>query len=135
MILGLDIGSKRTGVAISAGEQAREYTTLNRPTDLAAAVAKICQQEGVTKIVIGLPVNEDGSFGSQAQYTAEMGEQIRAATGLPVVYESEFLTTVEVKRLLADSKTGRKLRTREPLDVLSAKLILEQYLSSSKRNL
>lgn len=128
MILGLDIGTKRTGVAITEGEFVREYTTLATAQGLPEQVDEICRKEGITQLVVGMPLLEDGSRSDQAAFVEMQAEEIGIATHLPITFEDEVLTTVEARRLLELS--GLSPATIEQrIDQMAARLILEQHLS------
>lgn len=128
MILGLDIGTKRVGVALTEGTQAYEYTTLDNTNDLNNRVAEICRSEGVEMLVVGLPVEEDGSITPQAEYTMHLADELASYCAIPVVYENEILTTFEAKRILTEmGLAGAELEDR--LDQFAACLILQQYLN------
>src|SRR5579871_2876166 len=103
-ILGLDIGDRRIGVAISdplgitaAGLECIERK--NMQTDL-AAVKQVAERHGAVQIVVGLPQNMDGTFGEQSEKVKSFARKLARVTGLPVVYEDERLTTVSAIRTL-----------------------------------
>ena len=101
-ILGLDIGSRRIGVAVSdeLGFTAQGVETLNRK-DLAAdldRIATLAGECGATEIVVGVPYNMDGSEGPQARMVRTMIDQIQNRTGLPVREWDERLSTVAAER-------------------------------------
>ena len=134
-LLGLDHGKRRIGVAVADSEtgmafarQAIQRRNLDR--DL-ALVRELCTAEGVDQVVIGLPLNMDGSAGPQANEARAFGERL-AAPGLEVVYEDERLSSWEAAQRLADA--GRHpARTSGELDSAAARLILQQYLDARHR--
>lgn len=135
MILGLDIGTKRTGVAIAEGLMAREYGTLNsREGELATQVGEICKREGVQQLVVGYPVLEDGTPSVQADYVKTQAELIEAATDIPIAYENEVLTTVEAKRILAAAGLD-PVAIESRIDQMAARLILQQYLDNHQEEI
>lgn len=127
ILLGLDIGAKRTGVAISAGIYAREFRTLSQPERLADDVAAICQQERVERIVIGLPYKEDGELSEQAKYIQTVAQAIAQATKLPIIFEDEQLSSISARQLLTQSGLNPKLIDQQ-IDQTAARLILQQYI-------
>lgn len=130
MLLGLDIGTKRTGVAISEGEFAHEYTTIVSK-DLVAEVRDICLKEAITTIVVGLPLQESHHSPRQADFVQEIGKVIQEATRLPVAYENERLTTTEAERILKQmGVSAHDIEKR--IDQFSAQLILQQYIDHQK---
>ncbi len=134
-ILGLDVGHKRIGVALSdeLGWTAQPYTTLGRKglaKDL-SALREIVEREGVAEIVVGLPRNMNGSEGPQARKARRFAEEVRRALGLPVVEWDERLSSVAAERVLIEADVSRKKR-RGQVDKLAAVLILQGYLDSDR---
>lgn len=130
MILGLDIGGKRTGVAISSGLLAAEHSTITASGDeLIRQLVELCQKENIEKIIAGLPVNDDGTFSEQTHFVTGIIERLKQATDLPVILEDEFLTTGEAHRLLEAMGISRELAEKR-IDQYSAQLILQQYLDN-----
>lgn len=134
--MGLDLGTKTIGVAVSdeLGITAQAVTTVRRQglaRDLAALKALI-DERGVTQLVLGLPLNMDGSEGPRAQATRKFGEALEKATGLPLHYQDERLTTVEAERALLEGNVSRA-RRKEVIDQLAAQLILQGWLEARPR--
>ncbi len=128
VLLGLDLGTKRSGVAIAKHGLATEYDTLTEPNMLVQSIVDICKKELVTKIIIGLPLNNDHTESDQSGWVRKQVESIVAATRLPVVFEDEYLTSTEARQqLLALGLSADQIKTR--LDSKSAQLLLEQYLT------
>ena len=130
-ILGLDIGDKRIGIAISDPLRitAAGLETMHRKnmaTDI-SAVRQIAERHGAVQIVVGLPQNMDGSIGEQAEKVRSFGRHLARATGLPIVYEDERLTTVSAIRTLTlqGVKTGKN---RDLVDMQAAAIILQKFL-------
>lgn len=130
-IAGLDVGQRRIGIAVSdlLGITAQGLPTLkrqNRYTDL-AALTRLAREYEIERWIIGLPIHMSGRESAQAQKVRRLGELLEAATGIPVEYRDERLTTVEAARVLkqADLSLGK---TRAAIDRLSAVLILQGYL-------
>lgn len=130
-ILGLDIGDARIGVAISdpLGITAAGLHTVERKnmrTDI-AAVSELCQRHGAVEIVVGLPKNMDGTIGEQAQKVQSFARKLARATGLPVIYEDERLTTISAIRTLTVQgvKTGKN---KALVDQQAAAIILQKHL-------
>ena len=135
-IMGLDFGSRTVGVAISDPlgftAQGKEIIRRERPDKLRRTCARIEElivENGVTRIVMGLPMRLDGSEGERAQYTREFKEMLERRTGLEVVLWDERLTTVAADRYMDEA--GRKGDARkEVVDEIAAVLILQGYLDS-----
>jgi putative holliday junction resolvase len=130
-ILGLDVGDKRIGIALSdpLGITAGGLETLDRiniEQDV-TRIAQLAHRHQAAQIVIGLPLNMDGSFGSQAEKVKAFGRKLARATGLPLVYEDERLTTISAIRTL----TLQGVRTGENkhlVDRQAAAVILQKFL-------
>lgn len=129
--LGLDVGDKRIGVAVSdpMGWTAQPLTVIERvgvAKDVAALRAATKDLE-VDRVVAGLPLGMDGTEGTQAARVRRFCEALAAATGLEVVYQDERLTTVQSERLL-ESAGVRRERRRDVVDKMAAALILQSWL-------
>jgi putative Holliday junction resolvase len=126
--LGLDIGTKRTGVSLAVDGIVTEYETIREPELMVVAVKIAAEKEQAELIVIGLPLNEDGTESSQATYVRTIAEQIEQVVQLPTVFVDEYLTSSEAERQMLDHGIN-KAEIDHRIDQYSAKLILEQYLS------
>ncbi len=133
-IIGLDIGDRRIGVAISdplhltaAGLETLLRT--NTKNDV-QKVKDIAMRHGAVQIVVGLPVNMDGSAGSQCEKVRSFTKKLARETGLPIVYEDERLSTISAIRTLTIQgvKTGHN---RALVDQVAAAIILQRYLDSN----
>jgi putative Holliday junction resolvase len=136
-ILGLDVGDKTLGVAVSdeLGWTAQGVTVHLR-TSLTADLRFLratCAQYEVAAIVVGLPKNMDGSLGSQAQKTLTFIEHVRREVALPVIAWDERLTTQAAERALLEANTSRR-RRKAVRDQLAAQLILQSYLEWRARH-
>ena len=132
-ILGLDLGSRRIGLAISdgLGLTAQGLDTLerrNKRTDL-AILGKLIRERGITEIQMGNPLNMRGDAGRQSGWVEEFAVALRKHTGLPVRLWDERLTTVEASRVLRESGIGIEKRAAA-VDRLSAVILLQSYLDS-----
>ena len=133
-ILAIDHGSRRVGVAIADTELGTAFArpALRRHGGDAdvAALAKLAADEGAQHVVIGLPLNMDGSEGSQAASARRFGDRL-AAAGLEVVYVDERLSSWEADRHLA-SEGRRPPRQSGERDSAAARVILQQYLDMTE---
>ena len=130
-ILGLDIGSKTIGVAISdpLGWTAQGVTTIRRTkkeSDL-EEIKKICKEYSVDTIVIGLPKNMNGSIGESGERVLEFSNQIKEYTGLKVEMWDERLTTVAAHKAMLEADLSRNKR-KKIVDKIAAIYILQGYL-------
>lgn len=134
--LGLDLGTKTIGVAISdeMGMTAQPLKTLRR-ISLAKDIEEVlslAKELSADTIVIGMPVNMDGSLGQRSKATADFVERLKGKTDMPVVAWDERLSTVAVTRMLIEGDISRK-RRKEVVDKLAAAYILQGYLDSRRR--
>jgi len=127
-ILGLDIGDKRIGVALSdpQGILASPFTIINRWNEAAdiQAITDIVSLHQVERVIAGLPRSMDGSLGGQAKKVKTFVESLRSQTRAPVEFRDERLSTVSARRLIRDAK-NKKARYD---DAIAAALILQCYL-------
>lgn len=132
-ILGVDFGDRRTGLAISddIGLIAFPRETLQCPLLLqaAAAVAAAATSLGVERIVVGYPLNLNGTPGPRAARTDEFIAELGKRTALPVERWDERLTTCEVERVLIEAGT-RRAKRKDVVDKLAAQVILQNYLDA-----
>lgn len=131
--LGLDLGSKTLGIAISdlTNSIASVYTTLNISEDnyesLILPLKKIILEEGIDTLVLGFPKNMDNSLGKRAEITMSFRDRLIEEFHLPVIMEDERLTSVISNNVLIDANLSRKKRKKK-VDGLAAVLILQGYL-------
>jgi putative Holliday junction resolvase len=133
--LGLDIGKRRIGVAVSdpLGLIARPVETLHAVSLNADVerVAELARELEADLIVIGDPLHMSGDPGAMSNRAHRFGEKLAEVSGLPVEYCDERLTTVEAQRILEDA--GVPLRkVREQIDAVAAAVILQSYLNTQK---
>lgn len=134
-VLGLDIGDRRIGVALTDENAVTAYPleVLERTSsekDL-GRIVDLIDRYGVGEVVAGLPKALSGEIGPQAEKVLAFLHKLRARSPVPVVTWDERLTTVEVERLLISADLGRR-RRRQVVDKLAATLILNSYLNSRK---
>lgn len=130
-ILGLDIGSKGIGVAVSdpLGLTAQGLTVVKR-SDLKhdlSALQKLIEQYDVGEIAAGLPRNMDGSIGFQAKAVQEFVEHLQRRFNGPIAFVDERLTTVEAERRLLEMDI-RRAKRKQIIDQQAAVIILQTHL-------
>ncbi|WAC08361.1 MAG: Holliday junction resolvase RuvX [Thermodesulfobacteriota bacterium] len=134
--LGLDIGSKRIGLALSdeLGITAQGLPTLTRttPENDIRKLLKIAGQHKVEKIVIGLPKNMNGTLGKSAEQVLTFIQRMKEKTAIPVDVWDERLSTVAVNRTLLSANVSRR-RRKEVVDKLAAVYILQGFLDRQRR--
>ncbi len=132
--LGLDIGDKRIGVALSdpGGILASPFTIINRQDERLdiEAIIDIVNQQQVGQVVIGLPRSMDGSIGKQAEKVKAFVQKLREHIEVPVEFRDERLTTVSAKRL-RQAVNRKKTREKVRDDAIAAALILQGYLDEA----
>ena len=130
-LVGLDLGEKTIGVAVSDGTRtvASPLQLIRRTkfTDDANALFKLMEGRGAGGIVIGLPVNMDGSAGPRVQATRAFVRSMSEKTDIPFVYWDERLSTVAAERTLIEMDVSRKKRA-ERIDSAAASFILQGAL-------
>ena len=131
--MGLDVGSKTVGVAVSdeLGFSAHPITTVRRSNmraDLHELVRLIAEQD-VVRLIVGLPLNMNGSEGPRAGESRKLGDALAAQTKLPIIYWDERLTSVAAEKFLIEADVSRKKR-KEVIDQVAACLILQGWLDS-----
>lgn len=130
-LMGLDLGTKTIGVAISDVERriASPVETIKRTkfkADAAALLALITKHD-IGAIVLGKPFNMDGSQGPRVQATEAFARNLKGLTDLPILYQDERLSTAAVTRTLIDADTSRARRA-ELVDKLAAAYILQGFI-------
>lgn len=130
-IVGLDLGTKTIGVAVSDGLRgvASPLTVIRRTkfTLDAQALLKILDERALVGLVLGLPRNMDGSEGPRAQSTRAFARNLERLTPLPITFWDERLSTVAAERALLEGDTSRKRRA-EVIDQVAAGYILQGAL-------
>lgn len=131
-VMALDVGTKRIGIALSDYLQviATGHSFIAREPENKAIeeIYKIAKENRVEKIVVGIPVNMDGTFGFQAQNCKEFAQKI---SGFDIIFEDERLTSEEAEERLRSRKIDFR-KNKGLVDMESACVILEQYLSRAK---
>ncbi len=134
-IMGLDIGDKTIGVAVSdlMGLTAQGVTTIKRvgkKKDI-EAIKQIIAEKQVNKIVSGLPKNMNGTIGTQGEKVQKFCELLKEETNLPIEFWDERLSTVAAERSLIEGNVRRENR-KKVIDMLAAVIILQGYLDSKR---
>ncbi|MFC5612484.1 Holliday junction resolvase RuvX [Metabacillus niabensis] len=134
-ILGLDLGSKTLGVAISdelgwtaqgvetikINEESRDYNM--------GRLSEIVKEYGVEKVVLGMPKNMNGTIGPRAEASQQFAQILQKKFDLPVILWDERLTTMAAERMLISADVSRKKR-KQVIDKMAAVMILQSYLDS-----
>ena len=134
-ILGIDYGEARTGLAVSDalgllanGVGNIEERDINR---LINKIADKAEEYGAELLVLGNPVNMNGTLGPKSVKVAKLAERLKGKTGLPVVLFDERCTTMAAHKFLNETNTRGKKR-KGVVDTLSAQIILQNYMDSHR---
>ncbi len=134
-IMAIDYGDAHTGIAISdpTGFLTGFSTVITayRPEVVVDNIVKLVQEHGVEELVLGHPINMDGTRGPRSEKAQAMAELLREATSLPVVLWDERRTTIDAHQILMNSGKNAKKR-KKVVDAVAASLILEGYLTYKK---
>ncbi len=130
-ILAIDLGKVRTGLAVSdIGEVLASPLCVIEEKNaeiLAEKINQVCKDESISKIVLGLPKNMDGSEGESAQNAKAFGEMLKKTTQLPVILLDERRTTITAHNYLNETSIRGKKR-KSVVDAVAATVILQNYL-------
>ena len=130
-IIGLDIGTKRIGVAISDEECiiARGLNSIERDGKEIEKIKEIIKKYNVEKIVYGLPLRMDGSISSQTEVAVSFISKLKEEISIPLLPWDERLSTKQAETILIEADISRKKR-KKLIDKLSAQIILQNYLDA-----
>jgi putative pre-16S rRNA nuclease len=133
--LGLDVGTKTIGVAVSdgLGLTAQAITTIRRTNMKAdlAALSELAREHEASRLVVGLPLNMDGSEGPRAEASRKFAEVAGKELDLPVEFWDERLSTVAAERTLLEADLTRA-RRRQVIDQVAAQFILQGWLDARR---
>ena len=134
-IMAIDYGDAHTGIAISdpTGLLAGFTTVINayRPDRVTGQIALLAKEHRVERLVLGHPINMDGTRGPRSEKAQAMRQLLKETTGLPVVLWDERRTTIDAHQILMSSGKNAKKR-KKVVDAVAASLILEGYLTYLK---
>ena len=133
--LGIDYGDARTGLAVndSLGMFASGigYVSAGGPRKLAILIARICKERGIEEIILGHPINMNGTLGPRSEMAKKFASMLEEETSLPVTLFDERCTTMVAHSFLNETNTRGKKR-RQVVDTLSAQIILQNYMDMIK---
>lgn len=136
-VLGLDLGARRIGVALSdsAGTVATPYEVVQRSGDRGrdhARIATLVDETAAERVVVGLPLSLDGTVGPAAAGVLDEIDELRGALTVPVVTQDERLTTVTAERRLREMQVKGKAR-RRVVDKVAAAVLLQAWLDRERQ--
>ena len=132
--LAIDYGDARVGIAVSDENKEisfpRDFLEYSAQADLIAELTKICEEDGIVKIVLGLPIMMDGSFGDRARKTQKFYDKLKEAMPkMDITFFDERLSTeFAVKSLRGQGFKAKDQKGKR--DAMSAQIILQNYLAS-----
>lgn len=133
--MGLDVGSKTVGIALSDElgwtAQGLETLKINEEENVFGfdELGKIIKEYEVSKVVVGLPKNMNGTIGPRGEASQFFARELEERFGVPVVLWDERLTTIAAERVLLEADLSRKKR-KKVIDKMAAVMILQGYLNS-----
>lgn len=129
--LGLDVGDKRIGVAMSdpSGTVAGPLTIIERKNDIAdvEAIVDIVRRNEIGRIIVGLPLAADGGFGIQAEKVKCLAKKLREQVDVPLEFRDESFSTDSARKLMLQTKS-KKVRRNTKDDAIAAAFILQHFL-------
>src|SRR5690554_5604929 len=136
-ILGLDLGSRTLGIAISdaLGLTAQGIETYNfnenQYNDAIKRVRDITQNEKIEKIILGYPKNMNGTIGERGKISENFGKKLEEELDIKVILWDERMSTLQAEKILIDANMSRQKR-KKVIDKMAAVVILQSYLNSIK---
>ncbi|MGM0501739.1 MAG: Holliday junction resolvase RuvX [Bacillota bacterium] len=132
-IMGLDVGDKKTGVALSdpleLTAQGKTVIEFEDPAEQLEYLSSLVHKYNVDQIVVGLPKNMNGTLGPRAEKTLTLVEQLEQEVDIPVITWDERLSTIAAERTLIEADMSRAKR-KDLIDKMAAVVILQNYLDS-----
>ena len=134
-LLGLDIGDRRIGVAMSdpLWLTAQPLTVLERraPAEDVDAIRALVEAHGVARVIVGWPLTLRGEPGPQAKKVEAFVQELRGRLSIPIELLDERFTTLQGQRVLAEAGVSRRTR-KQAIDQIAAQLILQHFLDSHR---
>ncbi|KAF1302372.1 Holliday junction resolvase RuvX [Candidatus Enterococcus willemsii] len=140
-IMGLDVGSRTVGVAVSDPmgwtAQGVEIIRINEDEGKFGfdRLKELIDEYEVERFVVGLPKNMNNSIGPRAEASLAYGKQLEELYHLPVDYQDERLTTVQAERMLVEQANTSRAKRKKVIDKLAAVMILQNYLDGAGKKL
>lgn len=132
-LLGIDYGSHRIGVAVSDPMQmfasAREVLSATSMKNVVERLVSLCAEQEIEKVVVGHPINMNGTRGPAAEAAEAFAEKLRTTLSVPVVLWDERLTTKSAQDALIEAGTRRE-RRKDVVDKVAAQILLQHYLDA-----
>ena len=131
--LAIDYGTKRTGLAICDPSETfvSPLTVINSDKNVINKIHELIERESIKAVVLGLPLNMDGSKGPQARRTIDFSKQLRNRLEIPVYFQDERLSSFTAREMMAEAELTQK-KKKKRLDAVAAAQILEAFLDEKK---
>lgn len=137
-IIGIDFGEKRTGLSICDKKETLSYPLEviyeSNEEELIKKIIYIAVKNNVEMIVVGNPINMNGSFGTKSLYLKKFATKLKNKSKIPTVLWDERQTTLLASKYLIEAET-KKTKKKEVIDKLAATIILDSFLKYKKNNL
>lgn len=132
-LLGLDIGEKRIGVAVSdeLGMIASPVSTINATGDVIGDLRALIEKYSVRELIVGLPIGLSGREGPQAKQVRSVADALASELQIPVVYSDERLSSTVAESALIKQGTRREKR-KQHIDAMAAAVILQGFLDAQR---
>ncbi|WP_241154302.1 Holliday junction resolvase RuvX [Staphylospora marina] len=133
-VLGLDVGQRRIGVAVSdsLGWTAQGVCVIQRDENWLDRLDRLMEEYRVSEVVVGLPRNMNGTIGPRGEDSMQVADTLKNRYGLPVHLWDERLSTMAAERTLLEADVSRKKR-KQVIDRLAATWILQGFLDAQRR--
>ena len=135
-IMALDVGTRRIGVAMSdelmITAQGRDTIYRKELNGDLATIARLVKENGVSEVVVGLPISMNGSYSAKTKEVVSFMETLAKSVDIPVKTWDERLTTVQAQSVLLAADVSRAKR-KKVTDKLAAQIILQSYLDSKSK--
>ena len=132
-VLAVDYGERRTGIAVSdeigITAQGLETIEVKDESEILSRVARIAKETGAGTIVVGLPLNMDGTESEKSRKVREFGALLAEETSLPVLFRDERMTSKQAQRVMHELNK-KTFKNKPMIDRISATLILQEYLKT-----
>lgn len=130
-VLGLDYGKRRTGIAISDSEQKlafpRKTFSFKKEETLLSEIKKLCEEEKVEKIIVGLPIGMNGHHTPQTDSTKAFAERLETVVECPIEMLDERLSTLQAEKSLIE----KGLKKYSEIDEIAAQMVLQAWLDKN----
>ncbi|MGM0217751.1 Holliday junction resolvase RuvX [Enterococcus sp. AZ126] len=140
-VMGLDVGSKTVGIAVSDPfgwtAQGVEIIRINEEQEEFGfeRLTELVKEYEVTRFVVGLPKNMNNSIGPRAEASMAYGKKIEELFQIPVTYQDERLTTVQAERMLVEQANTSRAKRKKVIDKVAAVMILQNYLDGASNKI